>query len=115
MSDPNLTSIRRTVTDALRESVNGYPRPTLSQLHRLPPKLRCHKAELIPIVDDLLRSMDTEDPRRRQIAVTLKRAQAKDGARPTGNFAHDVDNMRRLARLVRSLLDTVEDTRKEQP
>lgn len=118
MSDPiltlDLTTMRRTVRDALRESAYGQPRPTLTQLQQLPIKLRSHTADLIPVVDVVLRAMDAEDPRHGEITLELKRAQGVDGARPTGDFARDVAHMRHLARLVRSLLDIVEDSQKGQ-
>ncbi|MEU5302207.1 DUF6415 family natural product biosynthesis protein [Streptomyces noursei] len=111
MSDPNLilelTAVHRTVSDALRESVGGHPRPTLAQLQRLPPKLRSHMAELLPVVGGLLRAMDADDPGRGDISLTIERAQAAQSTRLTGNFPHDVDNMRYLARLVASLVDII--------
>ena len=111
----DLGAMRRTVAEALRErNCDGHPRPTLTTLGRLLPRLRVHAAVLLPIIEGRLRKMSADDPRRGEIGLEVKRARGAQGTRLTNDIARDVASMRYLARLVASLIEIVADGRENQ-
>ncbi|WP_329148308.1 DUF6415 family natural product biosynthesis protein [Streptomyces sp. NBC_01456] len=108
----DLDAMRRTVAEALRErNCDGHPRPTLTTLGRLLPRLRVHAAALLPIIEGRLQEMSADDPRRGEIGLEVKRARGAQDVRLTNDFPRDIASMRHLARLVSTLIDITADGR----